>query len=97
LVCDAGLTAVEAAASLAVEGTNMDEREKDRAARNRGLIARMGGPPTKAQILAELDLEITDTLNLAAATNFPTLVRLLRMAKLEVGQIQRRADFKDKT
>jgi hypothetical protein len=61
----------------------MAYREKDRAARNRDLIARLGAAPTRAQVLAELDFEIGDTLQLAAAADFPTLVRLLRMAKLE--------------
>jgi hypothetical protein len=75
----------------------MADREKDRAARNRDLIARMGAPPTRAQILAELDFEIGDALQLAIAADLQSLVRLLRMAKLEVSEIQRRADFKDKS
>jgi hypothetical protein len=55
----------------------------------------MGAPPTKAQVLSELDLEISDAINLAVAADLPTLVRLLRMAKLEVVQIRRRREFKD--
>jgi hypothetical protein len=43
------------------------DREKERAARNKAVIARMGVPPTMARILAELDLEISDALQLAAA------------------------------
>ena len=42
-----------------------DERERD--VRNKALIARLGAPPTKAQILAELDLEISDAIDLALA------------------------------
>jgi hypothetical protein len=97
LASDAGLAAVEAVAGLAVEGANMSDREKDRAARNRDLIARMGAAPTRAQVLAELDFEIGDALQLAIAADLQSLVRLLQLAKLEVCQIQRRADFKDKT
>jgi hypothetical protein len=73
----------------------MADGEKERAARNRALLARMGAPPTKAQVLSELDLEISDAINLAVAADLPTLVRLLRMAKLEVVQIRRRREFKD--
>jgi hypothetical protein len=73
----------------------MADGEKERTARNRALLARMGAPPTKAQVLSELDLEISDAINLAVAADLPTLVRLLRMAKLEVVQIRRRREFKD--
>jgi hypothetical protein len=55
----------------------------------------MEAPPTKAQVLTELDLEISDAINLAVTADLPTLVRLLRMAKLEVVQIQRRSELKD--
>jgi hypothetical protein len=72
----------------------MTDRDKERAARNRDLLARMGAPPTQVQVLAEIDLEITDLILLAAASDFPTLVRLLRMAQLEVGQLWRRPDVK---
>ena len=69
-----------------------DEREKD--ARNNALLARLGAPPTKAQILAELALEISDAIDLALAANLRGVAHLLRMAKLEVEQVQRR-EFKD--
>jgi hypothetical protein len=72
----------------------MTDRDKDRAARNRDLLAGMGAPPTQVQVLAEIDLEITDLIQLAPASDFPTLVRLLRMARLEVGQLWRRPDVK---
>jgi hypothetical protein len=36
-------------------------------------------------------------MNLAAAADLPTLVRLLRMAKIEVVEIQRRSELKDKS
>jgi hypothetical protein len=74
----------------------MTDREKDRTARNKDRIARMATPPTKAQILAEIETEIGDVIDLAVAADFPTLVRLLRMAKLEASQIPRRAEDKDK-
>jgi hypothetical protein len=73
----------------------MADGENERTARNRALLARMGAPPTKAQVLSELDLEISDAINLVVAADLPTLVRLLRMAKLEVVQIRRRREFKD--
>jgi hypothetical protein len=75
----------------------MTDRERDRTARNKDRIARMNGPPTKVQMLAEIETEIADVIDLAVAADFPTLVRLLRMAKLEASQIPRRAeDDKDK-
>ena len=70
-----------------------DERERD--ARIKALIARLAAPPTKAQILAELALEISDAIDLALAANLPGVAHLLRMAKLEVDQVQRR-EIKDK-
>jgi hypothetical protein len=81
--------------SLQQEGAIMADGEKERTARNWALLARMEAPPTKAQVLTELDLEISDAINLAVTADLPTLVRLLRMAKLEVVQIQRRSELKD--
>jgi hypothetical protein len=75
----------------------MADGEEDRTARNKALLARMGAPPTRAQVLAEIELEISDATNLAMAVDFPTLVRLLRMANLEVAQIRRRSELKDKS
>jgi hypothetical protein len=74
----------------------MDDAEKERAERNKDLVARMCAPPTRAQILAEIDLEIGDAIHLAAAANFPSVVRLLRMAKFEVAQVKQRRDIDDK-
>jgi hypothetical protein len=73
----------------------MADGENERTARNRALLARMGAPPTKAQVLTEFDFEIGDAIQLAATSNFPTLVRLLRMAQLEVAQLRRRPELKD--
>jgi hypothetical protein len=56
----------------------MADREKERAARNRDFIAQMAAPPTQARLLAELQLEITDAVQLAVALNFPSVVRLLQ-------------------
>jgi hypothetical protein len=75
----------------------MADGEEERTARSRALLTRIGAPPTKDQVLTELDLEISDAINLAVAADFPTLVRLLRMAKLEVVQIRRRSEFKDQS
>jgi hypothetical protein len=72
----------------------MADREKERAARNRDLIARMSVPPTKAQILDELDLEISDAIHLATMADFRTLLRVLRMARLELGQLRQPPEFK---
>jgi hypothetical protein len=47
----------------------------------------------RAQVLTEI--EIGDAIQLATTSNFPTLVRLLRMAQLEVAQL-RRPELKDK-
>jgi hypothetical protein len=55
----------------------MADREKERDARNKAVIARMGVPPTMSRILAELDLEISDALQLAAAGDLQAVVRLL--------------------
>jgi hypothetical protein len=71
-----------------------DERERD--ARNNALLARLGSPPTKAQILAELDLEIIDAIDLALAANLRGVAHLLRMAKLEVEQVQRRSELNER-
>jgi hypothetical protein len=73
----------------------MADGENERTTRNRALLARMGAPPTKAQVLTEIDFEIGDAIQLAATSNFPTLVRLLRMAQLEVAQLRRRPELKD--
>jgi hypothetical protein len=62
--------------------------DEKRTARNRNLFTRMGATPTKAQILAEIDLEISDAINLAAAADFPALLRLLRTAKAEVVELR---------
>ena len=74
----------------------MADPEKDKAGRNRDVIARMSVPPNKAQILAELGLEIGDAIRLATAADFSTLVRLLRTAKAEVVELRGRPEFKDK-
>jgi hypothetical protein len=66
----------------------MADREEKRTARNRNLFTRMAATPTKAQILAEIDLEISDAINLAAAADFPALLRLLRTAKAEASDGQ---------
>lgn len=69
----------------------MTDREEERAAR----IARMAAAPTKAQILAELDFEISDALHLSTTANLPSMVRWLRMAKLEVTRLRQRPEYKD--
>jgi hypothetical protein len=79
------------------KGAIMGDGERERTARNRDLLARIAAPATKAQVLTEIDLEIGDAIQLAAASDFPTLVRILRMAQLEVSQIRRRTEFKDKS
>jgi hypothetical protein len=71
------------------------DREQERSARNQTLIARMAAPPTKAHILAELDREIDEALQLVTAAGLSTLVRVLRSAKLEVSRLRQRPEFKD--
>jgi hypothetical protein len=75
----------------------MADGEIERTAQGRDLIARMSATPTTAQILAEIDLEISDALQLAMATDLRSLVPLLRLAKLEVLQLQRRQELKGKS
>jgi hypothetical protein len=67
----------------------MSDREQERSARNRDLIARLSAPPTEAQILAEIDLEISDALDHAVAADIRSLVPLLRMTKLEVSRLRK--------
>jgi hypothetical protein len=62
-------------ANAARGGPSMADREEKRTARNRNLFTRMAATPTKAQILAEIDLEISDAINLAAAADFPGAFR----------------------
>jgi hypothetical protein len=72
----------------------MTDLDQERSARNKALIARMAAAPTEAQILAELDLEISDAIDCAVAADLRGVVRLLRMAKLEVSRVRQR--HKDK-
>jgi hypothetical protein len=74
----------------------MTDREKERSARNKSLIARMAAAPTEAQILAELDLEISHAIDCAVAAGLRDAVRLLRMVKLEVSEVRQRRGKKDK-
>jgi hypothetical protein len=46
----------------------------------------MAAPPNRTEVLTEIDLEISGAINLAVAADFPTLVRLLRMAQLGAGR-----------
>jgi hypothetical protein len=57
----------------------------------------MSAAPTKAQILAELGLQIGDALHLATAADLQPFVRLLRMAKSELSRLRQRPEFKDKS
>jgi hypothetical protein len=72
----------------------MSHPEPARSARNKALIARMAAAPTKAQILAKLDLEISGAIDCAVAADLRDVVRLLRMTKLEVSRFRQR--HKDK-
>jgi hypothetical protein len=56
------------------------------------------GVATKpAQILEEIDLEISGALQFATAANLQSLMRLLRMAKFEVSRLRQRPEYKDKS
>jgi hypothetical protein len=70
----------------------MADREKERAARNKNLMARMCVAPTKAQILAELDREICDAINSAVAVDLHALAGLLRMARIDMSPFQQRGE-----
>ncbi len=72
----------------------MVDCEKERTARNKDVIARMCVTPTKAQILSELDLEISDAINFAVAMDLQALVSLLRMAKSDVSRLRQRPEYK---
>ena len=70
----------------------MADRDKERFERNQNLIARMAAPPTRAELLAQLDEELNEALDLAVQLNERTTVRGLRMVRLELCQIRRRED-----
>jgi hypothetical protein len=74
----------------------MTDRDKERDARNKALLARLGAPPSTARILEEIDIEISDALHFATATDLQSLIRLLRMAKFEVTRLRQRPEYKDK-
>jgi hypothetical protein len=75
----------------------MTDRDKEREARNKALIARLAQPPSTARILEEIDLEISDALHFAAAADLQSSLRLLRMAKFEVSRLRQRPEYKDKS
>jgi hypothetical protein len=64
--------------------------------RNQNLIARMAAPPTRAELLAQLDEELNEAIDLAVQLNERTTVRGLRMVRLELCQIRRREDLRKK-
>jgi hypothetical protein len=57
----------------------------------------LGAPPSTAQILEEIDVEISDALHFATAADLQSLMRLLRMAKFEVSRLRQRPEYKDKS
>jgi hypothetical protein len=75
----------------------MTDRDKERDARNKALLARLGAPPSTPRILEEIDIEISDALHFATATDLQSLIRLLRMAKFEVSRLRQRPEYKDKS
>jgi hypothetical protein len=74
----------------------MADRDRERFERNQNLIARMAAPPTRAQLLAQLDEELNEAIDLAVRLNERTTARGLRMVRLELCQIRRREDLKNK-
>ena len=74
----------------------MADRGRERAERNRDLLAGMLSPPNKAQVLAEIEVEIGNLIELATESNFIALTRQLRRAQLEAGELRRRPDLKGK-
>ena len=75
----------------------MTDPDKERDSRNKALLARLGAPPSTAQILEEIDAEISDALHFATAADLQSLMRLLRMAKFEVSRLRQRPEYKDKS
>jgi hypothetical protein len=73
------------------------DRDKERDARNKALIALSGAPPSTGRILEEIEVEISDASHLAAAADLQSLMRLLRMAKFEVSRLRQRPEYKDKS
>jgi hypothetical protein len=53
-------------------------------------------PPTREQLLAQLDEELNEAIDLAVKLNERTTVRGLRMVRLELCQIRRRENLKNK-
>jgi hypothetical protein len=45
------------------------------------LLARLGAPPSTAQILEEIDVEIRDALHFATAADLQSLMRLLLQSR----------------
>jgi len=74
----------------------MADRDKERFERNQNLIARRAAPPTRAQLLAQLDEDLNEAIDLAVQLNERTTVRGLRMVCLELCQIRRREDRRNK-
>jgi hypothetical protein len=72
----------------------MADRDKELFERNQTLIARMAVPPTRAQILAQIDEGLREAIQLAVGLNDRNLVRGLRMAHLDLCQIMRGEDLK---
>jgi hypothetical protein len=73
------------------QGAVMADRDKELFERNQTLIARMAVPPTRAQILAQIDEGLREAIQLAVRLNDRNLVRGLRMVHLDLCQIMRGA------
>ena len=70
----------------------MTDRDKERFERNQKVIARMGVPPTRAELLANIDEELREVIQLAVRLKERTLVRGLQMVRSELCQIMRGGD-----
>jgi hypothetical protein len=68
------------------------DSNKGRFARNEALIARMGVPPTREQVLDEIELEIVDAMRLSEAADFPVLMRALWAVRTELLKLRQRPD-----
>jgi hypothetical protein len=77
------------------QGAVMADRDKELFERNQTLIARMAVPPTRAQILSQIDEKLREVIQLGVRLNDRDLVRGLRMVHLDLRQIRRGEDLKN--
>jgi hypothetical protein len=69
-------------------------QDEERFERNQRLISRMAAPSTTSQILAYLDEELKELIQLAVRMNEGSMLRGLREARRELSQMRRAEDLR---